>query len=166
LGEEEHQEEKMKEFLTNAQMNGYYADLVREMANVKYRPSVIVAPLRGGADIGLKLSHYFSCPLETIVWQTRDGEERDTTSLRNILSLYSKGNILIVDDICDTGKTLSEIESVIDQWCAEYTFWGEIDTAVALFKESSEFVPNWYSRSIYEDEENTWFVFPWEEWWK
>lgn len=154
-----------KEHITNDQVNSYYREIVRAMANSKYVPDVIVAPLRGGADMGLKFSHYFNCPLETVMWQTRDGEARDTTALEKILCQYNKSNILIVDDICDTGKTLEEMEAVIDNWCFNNAFWGDIEQAVILHKDTSDYVPTWCARTIYSDEEHTWFVFPWEDWW-
>lgn len=155
-----------KEFLNYSQMNGYYSEIVRSMSRVQYSPDVILAPMRGGADIGVKLSHYFGVPLIAVEWQTRDGAVSDTAKLRQILREYNNSSILIVDDICDTGDTIKSMEVVIDRHCDVETFIGTVDTAVALFKESSDTDVTFHGRTLYGDEDHTWFVFPWEEWWK
>lgn len=156
----------MKEYITHEQMNSYYNSLLCDMARLGYSPDIVIAPMRGGADMGVKFSHYFGVPVQAINWQTRDGSETEIDKLRELLRQNRHSDILIVDDICDSGTTLKQIENAVDCHCNEESFLGTVSTAVALFKESSDIDVTFHGRSIYSDDEDTWFVFPWEEWWK
>ena len=147
-------------------MNSYYQSILRDMARLGYRPDVVVAPMRGGSDMGVKFSHYFDVPVIAVEWQTRDGSESDTAKLREILRKYNDQSILIVDDICDTGTTLQRMNIVIDRHCDVETFIGTVDVAVALYKESSDADVTFHGRTLYNNEDHTWFVFPWENWWE
>ena len=149
------------EYLTHGDMDGYYAEAIRKMALDNFKPNVVFAPMRGGADFGIKLSNYFDIPFEAIQWQTRDGNERNVTQLRYLFSKYDQQNILIVDDICDSGATLKEIEAVaslMDQ--TNLTF------AVAIENVECPFTCDYSAREISRTEDTQWFVFPWENWWK
>ena len=149
------------EYLTHEQMNNYYSEVVRQMAKDNVAPEVIIAPMRGGADLGIKLSNYYDVPFVPIVWQTRDGEEKDIQSLVAVLDKYWGFTILLVDDICDSGKTLSEmLEVVIAQ---DYT---DFYTAVAIENIESKVNINYSGREISRSIDDQWFVFPWEDWWK
>ena len=101
------------EYITHEEMNNYYSEVVRQIAKDGVVPEVIIAPMRGGADFGIKLSNYFDVPFVPVVWQTRDGEEKDIQSLVAILDQYWGRTILLVDDICDSGKTLSQMIEII-----------------------------------------------------
>lgn len=58
------------------------------------------------------------------------------------------GNILIVDDICDSGKTLKR-----------FKFENDVYTATLHWKQSAEYQPNYFWEIAYENE---WIVYPWE----
>jgi hypoxanthine phosphoribosyltransferase len=58
------------------------------------------------------------------------------------------GNILIVDDICDSGKTLKQ-----------FKFEENVYTATLHWKQSSEYQPHYFWEIAYENE---WIVYPWE----
>ena len=55
-------------------MDGYYKEIIQQMAKSNYKPDVVIGLLRGGGDFAVKLSHYFDIPCEVLTWQTRDGE--------------------------------------------------------------------------------------------
>jgi len=58
------------------------------------------------------------------------------------------GNILIVDDISDSGRTLKR-----------FKFEENIYTATLHWKQSSEYQPHYFWEIAYENE---WIVYPWE----
>ena len=58
------------------------------------------------------------------------------------------GNILIVDDICDSGKTLKR-----------FKFEENVYTATLHWKRSSEYEPHFIWKIA---SENEWIVYPWE----
>lgn len=167
MGKETQEEKVMPtyEYLSHADMNRYYMNVCRAMAQAQYRPDAIIALSRGGLDFGVKVSNWFDdVELVPLVWQTRDGGDRDIVKLREVLSKYEGGTILVVDDICDSGVTLDGINTVVDRF-TESVNNVIVDYAVALHKESSSFEPTWTGRIILPDEEDTWWVFPWENWW-
>lgn len=151
------------EYLSHNDMNRYYKEVLRQMAISQYCPDVIVAPMRGGVDMGVKLSHYFdNVPVKALHWQTRDGEEKNVHQLMEIVEQNIGKSILIVDDICDSGKTLKEIyEYLVDEDGKNYN----ISFAVAINNMECDFQPTWYGREISRSDDPQWFVFPWEKWW-
>jgi hypoxanthine phosphoribosyltransferase len=149
------------EYITHEEMNNYYSEVVRQIAKDGVVPEVIIAPMRGGADFGIKLSNYFDVPFVPVVWQTRDGEEKDIQSLVAILDQYWGRTILLVDDICDSGKTLSQMIEIIR---AEEVV--DFYVAVAIENIESKVKIDYTGREISRSVDEQWFVFPWEDWWK
>lgn len=149
------------EYITHEEMNNYYNEVVRQIAKDGVVPEVIIAPMRGGADFGIKLSNYFDIPFVPIVWQTRDGEEKDIQSLVAILDKHWGHTILLVDDICDSGKTLSEMIEIVR--AEEFS---DFYTAVAIENIESKVKIDYTGREISRSIDDQWFVFPWEDWWK
>lgn len=148
------------EYLSHEDMNGYYADVIRKLAKDNLKPHVVFAPMRGGADFGIKVSNYYDIPFEAIQWQTRSGNERNVTQLRYLFSKYDQQNILIVDDICDSGATLKEIAKV-----ASMMDQTNLIFAVAIENLESPFSCDYSSREISRTQDTQWFIFPWEKWW-
>jgi len=153
------------EYLSHADMHNYYLEVCRAMTHAQYKPDVIIAPMRGGVDFGVKLSHWFDdVPVVALHWQTRDGAGTDAMKLKEVLRKYIGGTVLVVDDICDTGLTLHQINDVVNRF-TESEDVVIVDYAAALYKESCGFEPTWSGRTIMPDEEDRWWVFPWEAWW-
>lgn len=148
------------EYLTHEDMNNYYAEVVRLMTVDKFKPDVVFAPMRGGADFGIKLSTYYDIPFEALQWQTRDGSTRDIDRLNELYTTYDGKNILIVDDICDSGETLKGIERVSNYNRMNIRF------AVAIENIESGFPCDYTAREISRSDDTQWFIFPWEDWWQ
>jgi hypothetical protein len=81
-------------------------------------------------------------------------------------------NILIVDDINDTGATLNWIKQDWQSGCMpDDPVWSEVwnnnvKFAVLVDNQSSEFKNIDYSgMKIDKSKDPRWIVFPWEEWW-
>lgn len=149
------------EYLSHNDMDGYYAEVIRKITNDNMRPDVIFAPMRGGADFGIKASNYYDIPFESIQWQTRSGSERNVKYLQDLFKKYDQQRILIVDDICDSGATLKEIEAV-GSLCDQT----DLIFAVAIENLESPFTCDYSGREISRSIDTQWFIFPWENWWK
>ena len=72
----------------------------------------------------------------------------DVPYIPSVTFVRHSGHLLIVDDICDSGRTLKQFQ-----------YEQDIYTAVLHYKESSKFKPDFFSIIVPEDE---WIVYPWE----
>ena len=181
-----------KVYYTDKQIDGMIHDIIRQMNNDNWMPDYVVGLTRGGLNPALKISHYLNIPMETLKVSLRDGEDCETNcwmaedaygyiqasafprpageatsdpSLRK--------NILIVDDINDTGATLNWIKQDWASGCLpnEIEAWNSVwnDTvrfAVIVDNDASPVEVNYIGKSINKAEDPQWIVFPWEEWWK
>jgi len=138
------------------------ADINQQISNDRYNPEVIIGPGRGAYIPGVMLSHYWNIPFEAFNWQTRDGSQKNEKHLREILNKYVHSNILLVDDINDTGTTLTEIHNIMQ----EEVGYADFRVATLFSKTSSNFDSvDFYATELTPDY-NPWIVFPYEEWWK
>ena len=152
----------VKQYVTWQDMNSYMSQLVRSMQLEGFLPDVVIGPGRGGYVPGVMISHYFNIPFHGFEWQTRDGSVEDYDTLKNILSKYTDSNILVIDDINDTGKTLLGISDNIDK----FRLNSDIKYATIFNKQSSSFKQtDFYAVEVLLDSDNTWIAFPYEEWW-
>ena len=152
----------MKKYYTWQQLESYLSDLVRMIQLDSFKPSVVIGPGRGGYIPGVMLSHYLGVPFEGFEWQTRDGNIEDSSKLTELLSKYSRENILVIDDINDTGTTLLGISQIVEQ----NRLFSDVRYATIFNKQSSYFTEvDYFSEELELDDDN-WIVFPYEEWWK
>jgi len=140
--------------------------IVQEIQLEGYRPSVIMAPARGGLTIGVMLSHYFDCPFQDFTWQTRDGEKNeiheDSKRLSSLLSKYKDKNILIIDDINDSGRTLTGIAEIVNDNEGIFLH-GDLKYAVLCQRFTTGFNEVDFIADYIETDK--WVDFPWENWW-
>ncbi len=180
-----------KVYYTDKQIDGMVMELVRQIIASAWKPDYIVGLTRGGLNPALKISHYLNIPMETLKVSLRDGGESEsncwmaedaygyiqaTAIPRPVGEPTSdpalRKNILIVDDINDTGATLQWIK---DDWSnsafRDDPEWNDIWNnnvrfAVLIDNDASPFEVNYFGTSINKAEDDVWIVFPWEEWWK
>jgi hypoxanthine phosphoribosyltransferase len=181
-----------KVYYTDKQIDGFVMELVRQMLASAWKPDYIVGLTRGGLVPALKISHYLGIPMETLKVSLRDGGECESNCwmaedaygyIRASAFPRPEGeatsdpllrkNILIVDDINDTGATLQWIK---DDWAsgclpneteAWNNIWGNnVRFAVLVDNEASSFEVNYSATTINKAEDPQWIVYPWENWWK
>ena len=124
-----------------------------------YKPDIIVALSRGGLVPGRILSDMLwikdIVALKTEHWgvtATRDGK----ATLKDPGSLNLSGkNVLIIDDITDTGQSMKLAYDFVSKQKPE-----SLKTAVMLHINRSSFKPDYYASEI-DQKDWTWFIFPW-----
>lgn len=122
-----------------------------------FKPTAIVAITRGGMVPGTILSYFLNCPVYTIGIKsyTDDNKSEHIHVTQNIdMSLFDvddNHSILIVDDICDSGKTLEYVYNLFDRYNKQSAtvFTRKLDNPI--------FIPT-YPGEMVTDE---WVVFPW-----
>jgi len=113
-------------------------------------PHFIVGIKRGGLVASVKFSHILSVPLRvaTINKDVIDIELEDVSK---------SSNLLLVDEICDSGDTLQRIRSYL---IAEG--FPNIYSACLFYNIRQSFIVDYTARKIDREKENRWIVFPWE----
>lgn len=118
----------------------------------------IVSISRGGLIPGVLMSHNLEIPLRVVEWSTRDtGLKLCPEDIKQ--SAQQGKNILIVDDIADSGLTIREL---IDSWELEDT--PNIKVACLVYNTAQDNVkPDYYHRTINRNVYENWVNFWWEK---
>lgn len=178
----------------------YYSDrqirtavhtIIREMHNSKWRPDYIVGLNRGGLNPAVMISHYLNVPMHTLDVSFRDGSTGPESNLWMSEDAFGyvpkdqrgsgdadtdpayRKNILVVDDINDSGRTLNWIKQDWQSSCLpnhhawDHIWHGNVRFATIIDNQSSNFKNVDYAGITINKLENpVWIVFPWEAWWE
>ena len=135
---------------------GEFDELVSSIASqLKGTPEAIVGLTRGGLVPAVRLSHMYNAKLYCLNISLRDGKCSSAGFDWKRLEKYK--NIVIVDDINDSGNTLHAV--------LEQCYFREIHKptiAALLSKETSKFDADVSGELINKEKEHEWIVFPWE----
>ena len=134
-----------------------YDELVSSIASqlADWTPDAIIGLTRGGLVPAVQLSHMYNAKLYCLNISLRDGKASSESFNWKRLEKYE--NILIVDDINDSGATLWEVANqMYGRWVSKPRF------ATLVSKESSEYLDLICGEKINKEEEDNWIVFPWE----
>jgi uncharacterized protein len=165
-----------KIYLDDDRVRSLVNSIGREILMDSWKPDYIVGITRGGLVPAVLLSHYLDAPLHTLKVALRDGEEDDCDHnawMAEDAFGYSeeKRNILIVDDINDSGATFAWIKrdwptSALphdEKWSQ---IWGHnVRFAVLVHNLASEEPSDYVGMEINKAEDPSWVTFPWEKWW-
>ena len=125
----------------------------------------IIGIAKGGCIPATLISYQLDVPtFKTIqIKSYTDNNKRSNTifssgtlSLFDELSKYNR--VLVVDDLADSGKTLSDFEKLYD-YLADTVKVPNIFTACLYYKSKSEFKPDFYAQEVKDE---AWLDFPWE----
>lgn len=161
---------------------GIVQNICRDISASGWQPDYVVGITRGGLTPAVMISQYFDIPCNTLKIQLRDGEECETNcwmaedafGYNGPLDEPAAKNILIVDDINDSGATLNWLMEDWQSSCLpsdarwQHT-WGQnvkfaviVDNLASKCNVKMDFV----GYEINKAEEDIWVEFPYEEWWK
>ena len=189
--------------LDQSKLNGLVAKLCRDIVISGWRPDYIVGITRGGLIPAIMISQYLDIPMHTLSVSLRDSDTGPESNLwmaedalgprtkerfienpvdvAGILQAASElleegatyKNILVVDDINDTGATLNWIMQDWPSGCfPDDPAWDEVwnqnvKFAVVVDNLSSECAVkmDYIGMEVNKAENDVWIDFPWEDWW-
>src|SRR3989338_2438413 len=130
----------------------------------KEKIEVIVAITKGGLPIATIMANkYLDNPpiitiqlKETLHKQQKANYQAKRVDLISPLNSYPISNkrVLIVDDVSDSGSTITEAEKITKKLNP-----AKIITATLFYKPRTKIVPNYYTKMFADD---VWIVHPWE----
>tara|TARA_B100000073_G_scaffold332888_1_gene323799 strand:+ start:585 stop:1106 length:522 start_codon:yes stop_codon:yes gene_type:complete len=147
-----------------------YKNTVEKLAiqiHKEYNPTVLIGIMRGAAPIIDILSRILRLPIAYIVIQSYSGkgiEDKQGKLMfaREISSLASDEdfkNVLLIDDLSDTGLTLNKSIEWLKNYSPTKNFIKEVKTACLWKKKSSSFEPDFCPVRLDSD---PWIVQPTE----
>lgn len=192
----------MNKLIINQQeLNGLVSKICRDITLSDWRPDYIVGITRGGLIPAVMISQYLNVPMytlkvslrnggeqESILWMAEDAlgpypsekfvdDENDIGALleaaSDLLENSSHKQILLVDDINDTGATFNWI---MDDWPSgcfpndpswEEVWNNNVKFAVLVDNQASKCNAkmDYSGMEINKAEKDVWVDFPWEDWW-
>lgn len=175
--------------LTNSHIDAYVSKICRDISTSGWKPDYIVGLTRGGLVPAVMMSQWFNVPMETLKVSLRDGGETESNCwmaedafgyvhieeqplLKSRWDIKKRKNILIVDDINDSGATLEWIKKDWQASCLPNedswnTIWGNnVRFAVLVENLSSNITTHYNAIEVNKAEKDVWVDFPWEYWWK
>jgi hypoxanthine phosphoribosyltransferase len=175
---------KNKMILTWDDARNLTAELVRQMSVNDWSPTRVVGISRGGLTTAAMLSHYYAVPLTALHVSLRNHQETESNcalaeaafgycnEIPEGFDFSLREQILIVDDICDSGSTQQWIKQ---DWMAcclpNHSAWNSVWNnnvrfAALVHNLGSTLEIDYAGQTIDKREKDVWVEFPWENWWR
>jgi len=132
-----------------------------QMSYNNYKPETIIGLLRGGIVPARIFSDFYNILLDFFALDVKlyngVNSRNEVPSIKAFYGDVKGKNILVVDDIWDSGRTMSAVLDSLD--CEN------VKTATLYWKETALDQPDYYGGVA---KHNEWIVFPWEryEFWR
>ena len=138
-------------------------DIYKDIVSDSFKPDLIIGLTRGGLVPATILSHKFDVPMDTIKISLRDHISKGGTFYKDYG--VPQANILIVDDINDTGATILRLKeiwehSLISDW--DNLWHKKIRFATIVDNAASKTRVDYRYTTINKAEKDVWIVYPWE----
>lgn len=130
------------------------AYLSLKVAQDDFHPMAIIGLARGGLVPAVIMSHLLQVKMFPVSYSSKKGNGEYKEYENRLPTFPITWDLLIVDDICDTGYTMREVAHTYKE------SGHNVRTAVLYYKEGSVFLPDFIWQSLPLDA--NWIEFPWE----
>ena len=186
-----------KLIIDNNKFKGLILKICRDVSNSGWRPDYIVGITRGGLIPAVMISHYLGVPMKSLDVSLRDGgdcvsncgmaedalgypkqersvaDKTDTAGVSLLKERDTFKNILVVDDINDTGATFNWIMQDWPNLCLpndedwKWVWNNNVRFAVVVDNLSSKcnVKIDYSGMEVNKAENDVWIDFPWEIFW-
>lgn len=132
--------------------------IVEKMINENFIPDTLVAVLTGGVipaklvsdALGIKNIKY----IDVKFYKGIESRERKPVIKAVYVDNIENKNILIIDDVADTGETLDAVSNILTMYNPSM-----IRSATIYVKPWSRKYPDYYYKLL-----DKWIIFPWDKW--
>ena len=142
-----------KKYVSFKKIKEYIKILNLNINKSNWNPDIILSINRGGCVPGVFLSHLRDINHEVLSFKNKINY-KGVNYLNEIMESHS--SILIIDDINDSGDTLSVIKKKFNDYINKIKF------AVLINNKSSSFKVDYFGNEIDKNIDNSWIDFPWE----
>lgn len=116
----------------------------------------VVGIVRGGAIPAVYLSHRLGIPMRTVSWSTFHSDQMRESALDIAEDIAEGKNVLLVDDILDSGRTMKEL---LEDWgCVR----DKVGIAVMIYNKDQSIKPDYCGTTISRESYKEWVHFWWE----
>ena len=144
-----------KDYFSQKEMELALVEIINQIDQSNFSPEIIFSINRGGCIPGVYLSHLLNIPHYVIDVQLRD--QKNNINISNLLeSAKLERNILIVDDINDTGATFNFVKNSLTEYKGNFSY------ACLIENKSSNFKVDFKGKIIDKKINPNWVIFPWE----
>jgi hypoxanthine phosphoribosyltransferase len=163
-----------KLILTDRLFKGLVSDLCRQVIHSNWFPDYVVGITRGGLTPAVMISHYLDVPMHSLKISLRDHQTDSESNLWMSEHAFEGKNILVIDDINDTGETLNWLmqdwqssayptDPTWDKiWNGNVRFAVVVDNLASKCRVGMDYV----GMEVNKAENDVWVEFPYEAWWK
>jgi hypoxanthine phosphoribosyltransferase len=168
-----------KIYYTWPQVQGACLEIVRQMQQDGWKPDYIVGITRGGAIPAVLISQFLDVPMNALKVSLRDNADtesncwmaEDAYGYNREDGVPAAKNILVVDDINDSGATIAWIKEDWQSSCLpsdarwNHTWGQNVRFATLTNNLASKETVDYSVWEVNKAEEDCWLVYPWEDFW-
>ena len=142
--------------------------LKKQIIKDKFSPTVVVGIMRGGIIPAVMLSHQFDVPCKSVEWSLRDFGGKDYDKISSLICSSVSDNILFVEDIIDSGKTMLEVQTHVNdcltnKYPNKDKYRPTVKYASMWFNTNQPTTVDYYATAFDREVNKNWFVFPFEK---
>ena len=146
-------------YITHDQFLEELEALARQLEADSWKPDYLVGVGRGGLVPAAYLSHRTGMPMLSVDHSSGEHGFADALLEKLAEKIRSGQRILIVDDINDSGGTITYLRNSIE---AKIDDPSRLRVAVLIHNVRSRARAEYHGSEIDRDKDKRWFVFPWE----